>query len=250
MQDRVWGCICSILIAAADSTGRADKGVSDIHPKKECIGQFPSHLLEVRGARISSAACGAVYQCSKCSCSLFTHSSSSTSDRCLLGLVLPQPSVQLLCLKAKACSPVPVYCTNCCKCEPMQLHIWDRLDFSWLWKLKTWLLDCLFMPSERASGLAMDWSGNQKTPGLSETVTAIRLNLVFLQWTRPVNRHLSQVWRGCSGWGYLGCEALCCARSLVGPWVRCVLAGIWYVLQWGACLCVIRRYVVFSVRFL
>lgn len=144
MQDRVLGCICSILIAAADSTGRADKGVSDIHPKKECIGQFPSHLLEVRGARISSAACGAVYQCSKCSCSLFTHSSSSTSDQCLLGLVLPQPSVQLLCLKAKACSPVPVYCTNCCKCEPMQLHIWDRLDFSWLWKLKTWLLDCLY----------------------------------------------------------------------------------------------------------
>lgn len=120
------------------------------------------------------------------------------------------------------------------------------LDFESL-KLGFWIV---FMPSERASGLAMDWSGSQKTPGLYETVTAICLNLVFLQWTRPVNRHLSQVWRGCSGWGYLGCEALCCARSLVGPWVRCVLAGIWYVLQWGACLCVIRRYVMLSVRFL
>lgn len=107
MQNRIRGCICSILIAADDSTGRADKGVSYIHPKmSESVNSLATCLeeekrLAVRPAKLWVSAVSAVVP------SLPVPSSDS-SEWCLLGLVLPQPSVQLLCLKAKACSLVPV----------------------------------------------------------------------------------------------------------------------------------------------
>lgn len=160
MQNRVRGCICSILIAAADSTGRADKGVSDIHPK--------------RSASVSSLA----------TCLRWEKGLAMLP----VGLCISAVSAVVPCLPIPPAVPVTGVCSDwfypshpcsCCVWKPRLALLclciaqiaasvsWssftsetDRLGFSWLWKLKTWLLDCLLMPSERASGLAMDWSGN------------------------------------------------------------------------------------------